>query len=172
MMKESLVKAYSTQANAEWYSAYLYLAMCSHADSLGLKGFANWLYVQYQEEMAHGNHMYQYIAERGEKAIFSAIEKPEKVEWASLTEMFEQVLEHEQKVTGLINDIATLSKNENDHASYNFIQWYVDEQVEEESSADEILSTLKFVKEDPVAVYNMDKEFQARVFVDPFANAK
>ena len=171
-MKESLTKAYSTQANAEWYSAYLYLAMSTHADSIGLKGFANWLYCQYKEEMAHGDHMYEYIGERGEKATFSAIAMPEKTEWASLTELFEDALHHEQKVTRLINDIATLSVKENDHASYNFINWYVDEQVEEESAAEEIVSTLKFVKEDPIAVYNMDKELQARVFVNPFANAK
>ena len=170
MLKATITKALSNQVNAEFYSAYLYLMMSAHCDRLGFKGFANWLYIQAHEESAHAKHIYQHILERGEAVQFSAIALPEG-SWNNLISIFEHVLRHEQHVTELINSIATLAMKENDHATYNFIQWYINEQVEEESGADEILQKLKFIGDNTGMLYNMDTEMAARVFVDPFAAA-
>jgi ferritin len=170
MISEKLTKALSEQVNAEYYSAYLYLSMSSFADVTGLKGFANWLFIQAQEEMAHGTHMYKYILERGVAPSFTAIAQP-PVSFTCITEVFEKVLTHEQKVTESINNIATLAMQENDHASYQFILWYVNEQVEEESSAGDILSKLKMIGENKGLLLSLDNALTRRVFVNPFPNA-
>lgn len=170
MISEKVVQALSDQVNAEIYSAYLYLAMSARADRMGFKGFAHWLYIQFQEEMEHGLHMHQYILERGEEPAHAAIEAP-TAEYDNLEAMFEKVLAHEQYVTERINHIATLAMQEGDHATYHFITWYVNEQVEEEASADEILQKLKFIKGNVSMILALDSELGARVFVNPFAGA-
>ncbi len=170
MISEKVTKALSAQVNAEIYSAYLYLAMSARADYLGFKGFAHWLYVQFQEEMEHGLHMHQYILERGEEPAHMSIEAPE-TDFDSLEILFEKVLAHERYITQRINDIATLAMQENDHATYHFIMWYVNEQVEEEASAEGILQKLKYIKDNVSMVLALDAELGARVFVNPFANA-
>lgn len=167
MISEKLTKILSEQINEELYSAYLYLTMSADADRSGLKGFSNWMRAQAQEERYHATKLYNYMLERGATPKFLDIKAPTKSEWATLTEMFVDALKHEQHITSLINNIAYVSHEEKDFATYSFIQWYVDEQVEEESSAEEILNTLKFVKEDPIAVFNMDREFMSRVFQEP-----
>jgi len=167
MIKESLVKALNEQVNAEFYSAYLYLSMSAYADQASLKGTANWLFVQAQEEMAHGVHMFQYLLDRGAAAAFHAIPAP-PVEFAGMKGIFEQVQAHEQKVTESINNIATLAMQENDHACYQFIMWYVNEQVEEEANASDILGKLQMVDHDKKLLLTLDNELAARVFVDPF----
>jgi ferritin len=167
MLSEKMTKALSDQVNAEYYSAYLYLSMSAFAENAALKGFANWLFIQAQEEMAHGTHMYQYILERGAVPSFSAIAQP-PVSFSGITEIFEKVLAHEQKVTESINNIATLAMQENDHACYQFIMWYVNEQVEEEASAGDILSKVKMIGENKGLLLNLDNEFAARIFVNPF----
>ncbi|MCL2874635.1 MAG: ferritin [Defluviitaleaceae bacterium] len=167
MMNENLVKILSDQVNAEYYSAYLYLSMSAKADQLGLKGFANWLFVQAQEEMAHGTNMYQYILDRGEMPIFGAIESPLS-DFSSVLEMFEKVLSHEQEVTRRINAIATMAMKEQDHACYQFIMWYVNEQVEEESSASDLLSKIQMVGDNKGLLLTLDTELSTRTFVSPF----
>ena len=171
MLSENLVKALSEQVNAEYHSAYLYLAMSAAADQFGLKGAANWLFVQAQEEMAHGTHMYQYILERGAAPSFSAIQPP-PASFRDANEIFEMTLAHERKVTERINAIATLAMKESDHACYQFMMWYVDEQVEEESSVTEVLDKLRLIGDNKGLLLTLDNELAARVFVDPFpANA-
>jgi ferritin len=170
MLSEKLTKALSGQVNDEYYSAYLYLSMSSFADIAGLKGFANWLFAQAQEEMAHGTHMYKYILERGVATSFSAIAQP-PVSFSSITEIFEKVLAHEQKVTESINNIATLAMQENDHACYQFLMWYVNEQVEEEASVGDILGKLKMIGESKGLLFSFDNMLAKRVFINPFSNA-
>ena len=171
MLSEKLTQALSEQVNAEYYSAYLYLAMSAAADQFGLKGAANWLFVQAQEEMAHGTHIYQYILERGAAPTFAEIKKPPAA-FANIQEIFEMTLSHEREVTRRINAIATLAMQESDHACYQFMMWYVNEQVEEEANAQEILDKLRLISEDNGGLLPLDNELAARVFVNPFpANA-
>jgi len=167
MLSENLTKALSNQVNAEYYSAYLYLAMSAAADGMGLKGCANWLFVQAREEMAHGTHMFEYLLERGAAPAFEAIDVPPAA-FADLKEIFAAVLSHEQKVTARINAIATLAMQEFDHACYQFMMWYVDEQVEEESGVSELLGKLRLIGGNTGLLLALDNELAARVFVNPF----
>jgi ferritin len=141
--------------------------MSAYAENEGYRGAANWLFVQAQEEMAHGVNMYRYILERGATPSFPAIAQP-PVSFSGLTEVFEKVLAHEQKVTESINAIATLAMQENDHACYQFIMWYVNEQVEEESSAADMLSKIQMAGESKGLLLALDNRFAKRVFVNPF----
>jgi len=167
MLSKKLLKALSDQINAEYYSAYLYLAMSAAADQMGLKGAANWMFAQSQEELAHGTRMYQYVLERGEAPAFAAIELPQAA-FADINEIFKATLVHEQKVTKSINAIATLAMQESDHACYQFMMWFVNEQVEEEASASEILDKLKMIGDNKGLLLTLDNELGARVFVNPF----
>jgi ferritin len=167
MLSKELTNALSEQVNAEYYSAYLYLAMSAAADGLGFKGAANWLFVQAREEMAHGTHIYEYILERGAAPSFAAIEKP-PVDFADINEIFAMVSTHEQKVTQRINAIATMAMQEFDHACYQFMMWYVDEQVEEEAGVSDILNKLRLIGNKKGALLTLDNEFAARTFVNPF----
>jgi len=167
MLSEKLTNALSDQVNAEYYSAYLYLAMSAAADRMGLKGTASWLFVQAQEEVAHGTHMYEYILERSAAPAFPAIEKP-PASFDGANAIFEMVLAHEQKVTQRINALATLAMQESDHACYQFMMWYVNEQVEEEANATAILDKLRLVADSRGSLLALDNEFAARVFVNPF----
>jgi len=170
MISEKLSNALSDQVNAEYYSAYLYLAMSAAADKMGLKGAAHWLFVQAQEEMAHGTHMFEYILERGANPVFAAIEQPPAA-FSGLNDIFEKVLEHEQKVTQRINNLATIAMQDADHAGYQFMMWYVTEQVEEEAGVNAILDKLRFIGDNKGLLLNLDIELATRVFVNPFPAA-
>ena len=167
MMKEKLLEALNQQVNAEYYSAYLYLAMSAHAERQALKGTAHWLNVQAQEEMAHAFHIYRYILERGETPAFLPIQAP-PAEYSSIFNMFEAVLDHEQSVTASINTIATLALQESDHACYQFMMWYVNEQVEEEGAAADIVDKLKMIGDDKGLIFSLDSQLATRTFVHPF----
>jgi len=167
MLNNTLTQALGDQVNAEYYSAYLYLAMSAAASKMGLKGAANWLFVQAQEEMAHGTHMYEYILERGAAPAFAAIEKPPAA-YADVNAIYEAVYAHEQKVTQRINAIASLAMKEGDHACYQFIMWYVNEQVEEEAGATGILDKLRLIDGNKGLLLSLDNELATRVFVNPF----
>jgi len=171
MIKEVVSKLLSEQVNAEYYSAYLYLTMSAYADRSGFKGIANWLFVQAQEEMAHGTHIYQHILERGASPSFSAIDAPQ-TSFKGVQDIFEKVVKHEQYVTERINQIASVAMKENDHATYQFILWYVNEQIEEEATADELLSKISLIGDNLALLYSLDAELAARVFVNPFTTAK
>jgi len=168
MIKEVVLKTLNEQVNAEYYSAYYYLSMSAFADRAGFKGVANWLFIQAQEEMAHGTHIYQHILERGAAPSFAAIQLP-PVTFDGIRDVFEKVMLHEQHVTELINNIASVAMRESDHATYQFILWYVNEQVEEEANADEILSKIRMTGDNLSLLYILDDELEARTFTNPFA---
>jgi len=153
--------AINEQINAELYSAYLYLSMASWFEDQNLTGFAHWMRGQYVEETMHGMKMYNYLNERGGRVILKPIEGPD-TSWGSYVEIFETVLNHEIHVTSLINKLVKLSREIDDYASESFFMWYVDEQVEEEATADEILSRLKLIGNDPTSLINMDNELKTR----------
>ena len=166
MISEKMEKALNDQVNAEMYSAYLYLSMHAAVEKMGLKGFANWMYVQVQEEMAHAMGLYNYILTRGGTVTLAAIEKPEG-SWASIKDVAKAVLEHEQKVTSLINGLVDVAEEVKDRAAISFLDWYVKEQVEEEDNVETILATLNLIGSDVNALLNYDKELSARVFNAP-----
>lgn len=168
MIKDSLVKALNDQLNAEYYSAYLYLSMSSYAEHAGFKGIAHWLFIQAREEMAHGTHIYHHILERGALPVLGDIKAPE-ASYSGIKELFEKTLAHERHVSELISRIATLAQEEKDHATYHFIMWYVDEQVEEEAAAEDILNRINLTGNNTALLYHLDSAFAARTFTDPFA---
>lgn len=168
MIGKKMEEALNGQVNAELYSAYLYLSMAAYFESVDLTGFANWMRVQTQEEQFHAMKLYDYIIERGGKVILRPIEAPPS-DWNSPLAVFEATLEHEQKVTGLINDLVYLAREERDNASEIFLQWFVNEQVEEEDNVSTVLGQLKFIKDSPQALFMMDKEMAQRVFTPPAA---
>jgi ferritin len=168
MLSDSLTKALNSQLNGEFYSAYLYLSMSAYADRLGYKGVANWLYVQAQEETAHGIHIYQHILERGASPSLSEVKAP-PASWPGIKELFEHILSHEQGVSAGVNNIASLAVNEKDHATYSFILWYVNEQIEEEKTAGDILAKLNLMGNNGMLLFHLDSELAARIYTDPFS---
>lgn len=166
MIPTKLEQELNKQINAEFYSAYLYLSMSSYLSSINLNGFANWMYVQYQEEQAHAMKMYTYVIERGGRVILEQIEKP-VTEWNGVIEVVEEVLKHEQKVTSLINSLMKVAYEQNDYASISFLQWFIDEQVEEEANVDKILQELKLSEGKGTTLLMLDREANTRVFVLP-----
>jgi ferritin len=166
MLSKKMEKALNEQINAELYSSYLYLSMASWTESEGLDGFANWYKIQAQEEHAHAMRFYSYVYERGGRVRMGSIEAP-KTEWKSALATFEDTLEHEQKVTGLINDLVTLAREENDYATENMLQWFVAEQVEEEDTADKLRQKVELVGGKGHGLYMLDRELAARVFTPP-----
>ena len=166
MLSEKMQKALNDQINAELYSAYLYLSMSAYFESLNLGGFANWMKVQAQEETVHAMKLYAYTNERGGRVKLGAVEAP-PWEWDSPLAVFEAAYQHEQKVTGLINDLVKTAKGENDHATEIFLQWFVTEQVEEEASADAVVQQIKLVGDAPGGLFMLDRELGQRVFTPP-----
>jgi len=171
MISKKMEKALNGQVNAEMYSAYLYLSMESYFKSLNLNGFANWMRVQTQEEMIHAMKIYDFINGRGGRVTLKAIEGP-PIEWDSPLAVFEAVYVHEQKVTGLINELVNLAIKEKDHATNTFLQWFVNEQVEEESSADKVVQQLKMMENAPGGMFMLDRELGQRVFTPPAAQGE
>ncbi len=171
MIGKKMVDALNEQVNAEMYSAYLYLSMESYFKSLNLNGFANWMRVQTQEEMMHAMKIYDFINERDGRVTLKPIEGP-PTNWESPLAVFEAVYAHEQKVTGLINKLVDLAIEEKDHATNTFLQWFVNEQVEEESSADEKVQQLKMMEKAPGGMFMLDRELGQRVFTPPAAQGE
>ncbi len=166
MLTERMEEALNQQVNAEMYSSYLYLSMSAYFESINLKGFANWMKVQAQEELLHAMKIYDFINERGGRVKLTAIDAP-PTEWDSPLAAFEAVYEHECKVSGLINDLVNLALEEKDHASHIFLQWFVTEQVEEEASADEIVQKLKLMGDARGGLFMLDRELGQRSFTMP-----
>ncbi|MCL2598913.1 MAG: ferritin [Firmicutes bacterium] len=171
MLDKELSKMLSSQVNAEFYSAFSYLAMSASADKMGLKGAAHWLFVQYQEELTHATHMYEYILSRDGDVFFDKIDKP-VFDGKTLAAVFDAVLCHERAVTAGINAIATQAMKCFDHATYQFVSWFVSEQVQEESKARDIIDKLKLIKNDTGMLLSLDAQLATRVFVDELAAAK
>jgi ferritin len=171
MLKDTMLTALNDQINAEMFSSYLYLSMESYFQSISLNGFAAWMRAQAQEEMMHGMKIYDFVNERGGRVILEAIAKPDSV-WASPLAAFEAVQKHEEHVTSLINNLVDLAITEKDHATNNFLQWFVSEQVEEEASAGEVVDRLKLIKDNTSGLFMMDAELGKRVFTMPAAAAE
>ena len=166
-INKKMEEAINKEINAELFSAYLYLSMASWFEDRDLLGFTNWMKCQYMEETMHGMKFYNFLNERSGRAILTAIDSP-KTEWKTPLDVFEDVYAHEQKVTALIDGMVTLAKELKDYASESLLMWFVDEQVEEESSAHQIISRLKLIGDNASALLMLDQELKARA-VSPMA---
>ena len=162
MLIDKMVKAINDQINAEMYSAYFYLSMNSYFESISLAGFSHWMRFQAQEEMLHAMKLYDYVNERGGQVILDAIAK-HPAQWNSPQEVFDDVLAHEKKVTGLINDLMNLAFDERDHASTGFLQWFISEQVEEEDNVGTVVDKLKLIGSDSSGLFVLDQELGKRL---------
>lgn len=161
MLSKTLQNALTEQINHELYSAYLYLSMAAHFDSKNLSGFAHWMHIQYQEETEHALKFYKYIYDRGSSVVLKAIAQP-PTKFKTPIEIFEHVLDHEQKVTGLIHKLYELALKEKDYPTQSMLQWFINEQVEEEKNATEIINTLEMVGNSPLSLIMVDKQLGAR----------
>jgi len=168
VIKDRIQEEINKQINEEMFSAYLYLAMSADFAAKNLPGFANWMHIQYQEEMSHTMKFYNYLIERGGEVELRAIEKPQK-NWETPLVAFEAAYAHEQHITGRINEMMDAAIEERDHATQIMLQWFVTEQVEEEANADEIVNKLKFIEGNKHAIYMLDREMAQRVFTDETA---
>ena len=142
--------------------------MSAYFESINLKGFAHWMRIQTQEEIVHVMKFFDFLVERGGKVTLSSIESP-PTEWASPLAVFEHAYQHEQKVTGLINDLVNLAISEKDHATNNFLQWFISEQIEEEASADEVVQKIKLMGDASGGLFMLDRELAQRIFTPPTA---
>ena len=166
MLSPTMEEALNKQVNAELYSSYFYLSMSSYCESVSLSGCAGWMRAQAQEELYHGMKIYDYINERGGRAIMAAIDQP-PTDWDIVHSVFDDVLAHEIKVTGLINDLMNLAQDERDHATSSFLRWFIDEQVEEEASVGAVVDKLKMIGKDGNGLFVLDRELGQRVFTPP-----
>ncbi len=160
-MNKKLYEGCNTQINNEWYSSYLYLAMAAYFDSVNLEGFAHWMKVQAKEEYAHGVKFYDFLIDRGEKVVLKSIAQP-PANFSSAQDVFEKTLEHEKKVTALINELYALGEETKDHAAKVFLHWFINEQVEEEKNASKILETLKSISKESSLIIMLDRELAKR----------
>lgn len=161
MLSKKVQKALNDQVNAELYSAYLYLAMSNHFVGENLPGMAGWLKIQAGEELQHAMKIYDYVQERNSEVVLTKVETP-PAQWASPLAAFEDAYKHEQKISGMINEIVNLAVAEKDHATNVFLHWFVEEQVEEEASALEVVEKLKMVKAAPGGLFMLDRELGQR----------
>lgn len=165
MLSEKMQEALNDQINKELWSSYLYLSMAAYFEDRGLPGFANWMKVQAQEEVSHAMKIFDYINDRsGRVTLQPIVEVP--FEWADTKTVVEETLNHEKQVSSYIYNLVDLSIEEKDHATNNMLQWFVEEQVEEEASVGELLDKVEMTEGKPHALLNIDKELAGRVFVD------
>ncbi|MEE9132272.1 MAG: ferritin [Gemmatimonadota bacterium] len=165
MLSAKMEKALNEQINAEFYSAYIYLSMSAHFLSIDLKGFANWMNAQAREEAVHAMKIYNFILDRGGKVKLGPIDGPQSA-WDSPLAVFEAAYKHEQYVTSLIYDLVALAVDEKDYATKNLMDWFVDEQVEEEASASEIVEQLKLIGGEGQGLLMLDREMAQRELED------
>ncbi len=172
MLSSKLHDALNAQINAELWSAYLYLSMSMDAEAKGLKGIANWFFVQFQEEQDHARILMNYINSRDAEVKLLPIAEV-RTTWSSPLEMFQDTLVHEKKVTAMINNLAAIAAEDNDYASANMLVWFIDEQVEEEESARDMIFACESVEGNKYGLYMLDKELSARTYqqASPLATA-
>lgn len=163
MISEKLLKALNEQMNFEFESAHTYMAMAAWCSAESLDGFANFFLVQAEEERFHGMKLYQYINDRREKAYFTGYETPVN-DFDSMLDVFQRAFEHEKKVTSKIYDLSDIALDEREHATIQFLKFFLDEQVEEEALFDSIIEKLKRIQDDSTALYLLDEEFANRTF--------
>ena len=161
MLGKAVEEAMNEQIKNELFSAYQYLSMAAYCESENLPGFAQWMRAQSREETEHAMKFYDFILDRGGRVLLQALDQP-VADFGSPLEVFEQALEHEQRVTAMINDLYGLAVKENDYASQTFLQWFVTEQVEEEKNAGDVVETLKMVGDSREALFLLDRELGLR----------
>lgn len=166
MINERVRKVINEQINKELFSSYLYLSMSAYFENRNLKGFANWTRIQALEESAHALKFYDYLNSRGGRVELTGVAGP-KTDWKSVLEVFEEIYEHEQGVTASINNVAYTAFEEKDFATQTYIQWFVNEQVEEEANASALVEQIKMIGDNSTGLFMLDKELAARVFVPP-----
>ena len=173
MLSKKMEDALNAQINAEMWSAYLYLSMSAYCHEQGNTGMANWFNVQFKEEQDHAQIFFNYIVARGGRVMLRPIEAVD-TEWANVLEVYQATLAHENKVTALINNLYSIATAENDFATQSMLKWFIDEQVEEEEAAQDIINNLRMVKDNGYGIYMIDKELGARTYVQaaPLATAK
>jgi len=166
MLQKKMLAALNEQINWEFYSAYLYLAMSARFNALSMPGGANWMNVQFQEELSHALKFFTYVTDRGGEVKLTRIDEPPR-DWKNGLEMFEVALDHEQMVTKRIDGLADLALQLKDHATLQMLQWFIAEQVEEEASAELLLGKFNLAQDQPGALFQIDGEMAARVFTPP-----
>ena len=168
MLKDEIANALIIQLNKEFQSAYIYLGMSAYASKKGLAGCANWFLIQYQEELTHAMKFFKYL-ENHQVAINLPEIKKVSAEFESILDAFQKALEHERYMSESINELSDLTMKNKDHATYNLLQWYVTEQVEEEVVLNTIIDKMKLIGDNGYGLYVIDQELATRVFVDPTA---
>ena len=166
MLSKKLHEALNAQINAELWSAYLYLSMSLDAESKGLKGVANWFYIQFREEQDHARIFMNYVLSRDAEVKLAPIAEV-RTEWSSPLEMFRDTLAHEKKVTAMIENLAAIAAEDRDFASSNKLVWFIDEQIEEEENARGMIQSFEAVEENKFGLYMLDKELAARTYSVP-----
>lgn len=161
MISKKMAKAINAQITREFYSAYLYLSMANDATAKGFKGAASWFAVQFGEEQGHALKFAKYLQDQGAKVELDAIAAP-KTEWKDLLDMFKEALAHEKKVTAWIHEINELAVAEKDYATQNVLQWFINEQVEEEASATDVIWMLEMSAGSKGALFMADKTLGKR----------
>ena len=165
-MNEKVHELLNQQINKEFYSAYLYLDFSNYFEDVGLDGFANWYKVQAQEERDHAMLFYQYLQNENQKVTLEAIAKPDKV-FTCHMDVLEAGLEHEKYVTSLINDIYAAAYEVRDFRTMQFLDWFVKEQGEEETNANDLITKMELFGGDPKSLYMLNQELAARVYTAP-----
>ena len=166
MMNEKVHEFLNQQINKEFYSAYLYLDFSNYFEEVGLDGFANWYKIQAQEERDHAMLFYQYLQNENQKVTLEAIAKPDKT-FSSHMDVLKAGLEHEEYVTSLINDIYAAAYNVKDFRTMQFLDWFVKEQGEEETNANDLITKMELFGSDPKSLYMLNQELAARVYTAP-----
>ncbi|WP_066893383.1 ferritin [Clostridium nigeriense] len=163
MLSEKLSKALNDQVNFEFYSSYTYLAMAGYCESIDLSGFANFFRVQAKEELDHAMKIYDYVYQKNGSVILEKIEKP-KADYDGIIDVFEKGYEHEQLVTKKIYELTDIAYEEREHSTISLLQWFIDEQVEEENSFNSLVKRVRRIEDNPAGLYLMDDELAARVY--------
>ncbi len=170
MFNQKVQDALNDQIQREMESAYIYLSMAAYFDSVGLPGMAQWMRSQFQEEQFHAFKFFDYVGDRGGRVVLQPIGQPQ-VEFESPLDVFQVTLGHEQKITGHINDLYALASEERDFATQMFLNWFIEEQVEEEKNANDIIDILERIGDNGHALIMLDKELGQRQF-DAVAEAE
>ena len=163
MLKKKIEDALNAQINAEMWSAYLYLSMAAYCHAQGQPGMGKWFEVQFKEEQDHAKILFNYVISRNGKVDLRPIEAV-PTEWNSILNVFESALRHEQSITESINKLFALTSEENDYATQSMLQWFIDEQVEEEENVQTIIDNLKMIKDNGYGIYMIDKELGQRTY--------
>lgn len=163
MLSKKIEEALNAQINAEFWSAYLYMSMSAWCSHEGKPGMANWFEVQFQEEQDHARILFNYVLQRGGKVELKAIEEV-PIKWENELDVFKATLKHEQHVTSLINDLFALTAKENDYATQSMLKWFIDEQVEEEENASNIIDNLKMLNGNGYGLFMLDKDLSTRTY--------